>query len=525
MPVKGYQIDASLLDLNDVGEGSPPLTAGDGLIYDGVGFKTEPIPTSAGLNGLPDVVLTPTVGSPTPTTHERYEVLTYDETISKWVNETVPDAGMMAVSTGTFTGGEVQFGSGSPATVTTVTITAGEGFIVDNYTDPLRPVYKHVTWPQFTDVPIAALTSADRTFFAYGGGSPHLVQQSVEFTPAEHRDYIHFGTVGHANRTHAVAVRSNPHAAFDVQLRLSDLAEAIGAFNISGNIYSAAGSPAMHIVKSVGTTYRLGNNFHTSRKQPDITNDASETPVSFNYSYRAGGNDYVLTAATTTIDSANYDGSAGSPAALEAMPSNQWQVQIIKFFAGGAGTRIEYGQTTYGTAAAAIAAIPDVNHVHNPAFAEGVVRGYLVVQEGETDLANATFIEAGKFGAGGSGGSSIEPVFTAAFQSAELGIAANTDYSVAHGLGVKPSGMQAFVVCKTAELGYSIGDEVEFMNVGGSPTTLTYKGIYADSTNIGWHTGDNLVVTNINTVGSPAQAGKPANITLANWKIVLRAYS
>ena len=142
MPVKGYQIDASLLDLNDVGEGSPPLTAGDGLIYDGVGFKTEPIPTSAGLNGLPDVVLTPTVGSPTPTTHERYEVLTYDETISKWVNETVPDAGMMAVSTGTFTGGEIQFGSGSPATVTTVTITAGEGFIVDNYTDPLRPVYK-----------------------------------------------------------------------------------------------------------------------------------------------------------------------------------------------------------------------------------------------------------------------------------------------------------------------------------------------------------------------------------------------
>ena len=39
MSVKGFQIDAALGELNNVALGSPPLTSGDILLYDGAEFK------------------------------------------------------------------------------------------------------------------------------------------------------------------------------------------------------------------------------------------------------------------------------------------------------------------------------------------------------------------------------------------------------------------------------------------------------------------------------------------------------
>jgi hypothetical protein len=81
--------------------------------------------------------------------------------------------------------------------------------------------------------------------------------------------------------------------------------------------------------------------------------------------------------------------------------------------------------------------------------------------------------------------------------------------------------MQAFLRAtgSPAEYGYTIGDEVEFMNGDiGSPPTISYKGIYADDTTIYWHTGPALVITDRNT-------GNPVNPTLGLWQLVLRAYA
>ena len=516
MPVKGFQVDVSLLDLNDVAEGSPPLTAGDGLIYTGAGFATTPIPTSAGIGGLPDVTIT---GSPAEIAENN--LLRYDSATEQWVNDPAPDAGLLANSTGLFDGGEIQFGSGSPTT-TTITVTAGNGIIVDNHTDPANPTFTRVTWSQFTDQAVTSLATADHTYVAIDS-TGSLVQQTSEFTTAEHRDYIVLGAVGHVSRTHVAGVRSNPHAAFDPTVRLVDLAEAIGAFNITGNIYGPNGAN-LNVDKSAGTSYRAGANFQNSKAAPDVTTDVTQAAVTWNYSYRDGAGGYVYSSPTTTVDPDNYDNDAGgSPPALTAVPTNDWQVQILRFFPGPGQHRFEYGQKTYATKAAAIDAIPDVDHVHNPNFAEGVVRGYLVVQESASDLSNtaqAEFIQAGKFGVQGAGGASGGGIFTSAFESGELGIAANTEYSAAHSLGVRPSGMQGFLrMGSPVEYGYTIGDEVEFVNsVGGSPLGATYKGIYADATNIYWHTGNALVVTNRNN-------GQPVAITMGSWKIILRAYA
>ena len=526
MTIKGFQTEIGIEELSNTSiTGSPALDTGHALIYNSVTgiWENKATPIFAGLDALPDVTITKE-GSPLDVSEK--QILSYDTAANLWINRKIPDAGLLACSTGLMTGGELQFGPpngspllGSPQVSTTVTITAGEGVIVNNYTDPTDPTYTNVAWTEFTDVTVTSLGGADRTFFAINNVGT-LLQQTTEFTAEEHRDVIHIGTAGHANHTNIVAVRSNPHAAFDPNVRLGDLAEAIGAFNVTGNVYENTGG-GVTVDKTVGESYRLGNNFHTSKKSPDITEDAIDTTLSFNYSYRnvVDGTSFTLTTKTTLIDAGNYDFLGDGT--LTALPANDWQVQVIKHFPGGAGHRIEYGQTKYGTPEQAIADIPDVNHIHNPAFAEGIIRSYLVVRGGATDLsliADAQFIEAGRFGVSGAAGSTGGGVFTSSFESSELIISASGDHTEPHGLGVVPQGTQAFLRCKIAELGYIAGDEAEFMNWDG---VASYKGLHSDGTDIHWHAGPDLLIAR--HVGSPI--GGSAVIDINNWVIVLRAYA
>ena len=526
MTIKGFQTEIDITELSDVDvSGSPGLSTGDALIFNTATqkFEHQPTPIFTGLDALPDVTLSGH-GSPV-ITHIEKELLSYDAGISQWVDRKIPEAGLLAASTGLFSGGQLLVGTpngspltGSPPTTTLITVLAGEGIVVDNYTDPLNPTYTNVSWSEFTDVAVTGISIADRTFIAIDSNGD-LEQRTTAFTEAEHRDLIHIGTVGHASQTHVIAVRNDPHAAFDVNARLADLGEAIGAFNVTGNLYNQLIS-GLTINKTVGSSYRIGNNFHTTKKVPDITQDIAETALLFNYSYQDGiGGHTVSTSKTNTIVPGNYDDGSGT---LASTPANDWQVQVIKHFPGGAGHRIEYGQTLYGTSAAAIAAIPDFNHIQNPAFAEGIARSYLVVRGSASDLSSASdavFIEAGRFGASGAAGSTGGGVFTSSFESAALTITASTDLNAVHGLGVVPQGMQAFIRCGTAELGYAIDDEVEFLNGNaGSPPTIHYKGLYSNLTNIGWVTGASLAITNRTT-------GEMDTITLANWKLILRAYA
>jgi hypothetical protein len=326
------------------------------------------------------------------------------------------------ISTGIFSGGEMSKGtlSGSPLTTTKISVSAGSGIIIDNYTDPLNPTYQLISWPAFIDEEITNIVSAERTFLAISPagsplGSPILIQQTTIYTEQQHRDVIPLGIAGHVTNVSVVAVRSDPHAAFDADARLGDLAHAIGPFNIEGNIYTYNGVNLL-LDKSVGKSYRLGNNFHVDRAAPDTTTDASEAALEWNYSYQDGAGGFTLTGKVTTIEPANYDDGDGT---FGTVATNTWTTQIIKHFPGGAGHRIEYGQTTYSSKAEALAAIPDINHLHNPAFAEGITRGFLVVRGGASDLSlssDAQFVEGGKFTGGSSG--SVSDVFIGILDSA-----------------------------------------------------------------------------------------------------------
>ena len=109
---------------------------------------------------------------------------------------------------------------------------------------------------------------------------------------------------------------------------------------------------------------------------------------------------------------------------------------------------------------------------------------------------------------------------TPSFTSSEQAIAVNTDNSVAHGLGRLPILFSAHLRCKTAELGYSVGDEILYSD-GRGFDGITSRGsnVYANTTNVGF------VLLDIPAIFKrTATIGTLTVITAANWKMVLYAW-
>ncbi len=102
------------------------------------------------------------------------------------------------------------------------------------------------------------------------------------------------------------------------------------------------------------------------------------------------------------------------------------------------------------------------------------------------------------------------------FTSAETAIGVpSTTTLIAHGLAVVPRLVYVVIVNKTAELGYSIGDEV---NIGSLSAAGNGMQIYADVTNVGIvKPAGNFAILTKNTQTN-------TSITLANWKYVARAW-
>lgn len=103
-----------------------------------------------------------------------------------------------------------------------------------------------------------------------------------------------------------------------------------------------------------------------------------------------------------------------------------------------------------------------------------------------------------------------------AFVSPERSVAANTDVQEAHGLAGTPALVRVVLICKIAEYGYVVGEEVEmnfnFVSGGGQ------VGVSADSTNVYIEVGNNINLLN--------KLSKPnvATIAYEKWRWVIRAW-
>lgn len=291
------------------------------------------------------------------------------------------------------------------------TISSGSGYVIDNYTDPLNPLYTYVTWPTTTKTPsafssVGAVASYPRTNIAISA-SGQIIEQSSEWTPQDYRKYIILGRIAHVGTTYIQRTLSLPLTTYNRGFHWFDLANAIGVINIEGNIFYPSGS-SMSIGKTSGKTYRVGTNYKNDTKYPDITTDPSSLPTSFAYRYRSGSG-FAEEPLTTIITGSKYDDGTG----ILATPNpNKFTVQRIYYFGATNTTRIQFGQNVYNSLAEAAAAFASEDYVGDPNLEnDSALRAYLIVGTSTTDLsdaAQAQFVTVGKFssavGGGGGGG-------------------------------------------------------------------------------------------------------------------------
>ena len=322
-------------------------------------------------------------------------------------NETYPGAPyrtsiINATSTGLRSGGELTVNtSGSPSTLD---ISAGNGVIVDNYTDPNNPTFTVVTWPDFTGITPTFLPTNDGTYIlVQADGTLVQLPDTSPPTPVQRRDNVILGFVGHADNTNVIATFNFPISNVSPISQIEELAQAIGPFNVSGNEIILPG-PGLTLTKAAGESYFFGGNFHVNSKIPSRITNALLTAPTLLYAKQ----DTILGPTSANVDTAQYD-NAGT---LTAMPVNQFTNHRIWIDPINNRLIFQYGQNVYGNLADAELAIPTETYVIPSGLTENsFVLGVLITQQGTTDLsdpADATFVPQSKFsgssGGGGGGG-------------------------------------------------------------------------------------------------------------------------
>lgn len=116
----------------------------------------------------------------------------------------------------------------------------------------------------------------------------------------------------------------------------------------------------------------------------------------------------------------------------------------------------------------------------------------------------------------------ISTIFTESFTSAEQTITSAGSLTIAHGLSGQPKLITAFLRCKTANLNYSVDDEVQINIHYNERNAAGAQGIsvVADATNLNIRFGDQAnVFALINKT-----TGASADITTTSWRLLLNAY-
>jgi hypothetical protein len=309
-----------------------------------------------------------------------------------------------STSSGVVEGGVISFGT--PNTVSTFSITAGEGIITDTSTGEA----KNINWGAFNNISRAtdpnnpAPYSGILTWISINTNGI-VIYDSTEPTASQSRDIIQLGILVHitspANPTGQFITTVNNEqntVAFPTN-QLKDLFQALGFINISGNLLSS--NSLLTIAKADGYMLAHGANYANDEKDPHTLNlPAIDTNIggggvnTFQYRMRDGSSgpiDDVNLVVDKLDDGTPYPGST--------IGTNKWGVNRVYSFTSNA-LKIMPTQTAYNSEALAIESIGDGTFIGEPSIeANGLLIGYIIVQEGTTVLTgNATFLSAGKFG-------------------------------------------------------------------------------------------------------------------------------
>jgi hypothetical protein len=308
-------------------------------------------------------------------------------------------------STGIVSGGIITVNGGNPGRFD---ISDGAGWVVDSYSTD-DSIVTYVQWTGLTNIPLTDILTQSSTFIALDATQPvpNVIEQSTEFTIPQHRDLIILGRVLHTDNLTITGIIETVIPSFDVLMTSVDFLQSFGPFNLSGNMYGVTGAN-LTPQKTAGLSFKVGANYHVTKKDPHRTTDVADIGLTFGYLYRDPGapDGFAIDIPRTAYDPDIYDDNTG---VLASVPNNDWTFQTLYFFPQANTHRFHLGQATYQFKQDCIDAITAEPITADPFLDTAVRRGWLVVQEGSTNLSDdnqGVFLEASDvaFGGGGSGG-------------------------------------------------------------------------------------------------------------------------
>jgi len=260
---------------------------------------------------------------------------------------------------------------------------AGAGVIVDN-SDPMHPRQVTVTWgPRLCVVDPYVLT--EDTTYVYLDIDGNFVFLNTVATPAERRALISIGWLDHVGRDVIETAQLEPDPVIEVHAQLTDFWEALGPFNVYGNVFEAAGALALR--RTAGSTFDNGGGYHEDRRNPDLVDTPEEVPAALYMTYRDGTGTWVNpTVPVVVVDPNRYDNGTGT---LQLVPVGGWTIQPIAFYSLTGVNDVQYGQVVYPSLAAARSALHEAIEV-NPYNAYDTFRAWLIVRQGASDLTDSS---------------------------------------------------------------------------------------------------------------------------------------
>jgi len=276
------------------------------------------------------------------------------------------------------------------------------------------PVVKEVTCAALNAQTVTNLATADITYILVDDACV-VTQLTTYPTPQEQRLKAFIGRINHPTRTAITSVFTTPNFIVAPLSQYNDLLDALGPFNMSGNVVTPNGAN-LSINRSAGTIFRRGLNYTADDQNPHGKTFTAATAGNF---FRSTQTAIGISPAFTTLDITNYDVGGTVTAMPGGAGTNDDSTNQRIFLLASGNMAVQYGQVIYTSLANAVAGVPNESFVPNQNLVEsGVLIGVISCRKDATNASLVTSCVFSKVSRFDSSGVSVGSNSVATLQSA-----------------------------------------------------------------------------------------------------------